>query len=175
MKFNKTHGDGSFIRSEFKHIGKNVIIENGVKIFHPENIILHDNVYIGHNTTLKGYHKNIMEIGANTWIGQNCFFHSAGGLSIASNVGIGPNVYILTSAHGLNKLNGPILFQPVVFKKVEIYEGVDVGTCSTILPGVIIGEYSQIGAMTLVNKDIPPKSVVVGVPGKIIRKLAMDS
>lgn len=175
MKLNKSHGDGSYGRNEFKFIGKNVIIEKDVKIFHPENIILHDNVYIGHNTILKGYYKNTMEIRANTWIGQNCFFHSAGGITIAPNVGIGPNVSILTSSHSLKNLDGPILFQPVEFNTVVIEEGVDVGINSTILPGVTIGKMSQIGAMTLVNKDVPELVVFAGVPGKVIRKLSARS
>ncbi len=174
MKLNKTHGDGSFDKKDFKYIGENVIIEKDVKIFHPENIILHDNVYIGHNTILKGYYKNTMEIGANTWIGQNCFFHSAGGILIESNVGIGPNVSILTSAHSLENLNGPILFQPVEFLEVKIFEGADIGVGSTILPGTTIGKMSQIGAMTLVNNDVPELCVFAGVPGKLIRKLTLE-
>jgi len=175
MKLNKSHGDGSYRRDEFKFIGENVIIEKDVKIFHPENIILHDNVYIGHNTILKGYYKNTMEIGANTWIGQNCFFHSAGGITIAANVGIGPNVSILTSSHSLENLKGPILFQPVEFNEVVIKEGVDIGVSSTILPGVTIGKMSQIGAMTLVNKNVPELCVFAGIPGKVIRNTAFQS
>ena len=74
MKLYKSHGTGDFNRSDFKYLGSNVVFESGVKVFHPENIIIQDNVYIGHNTILKGYYKNTLSIGENTWIGQDCFF-----------------------------------------------------------------------------------------------------
>ena len=52
-----THGDGKFSPNDFKNLGKNVIIESDVKFFYPNNIILGDNVYIGHNSIIKGYFK----------------------------------------------------------------------------------------------------------------------
>ena len=174
MKLYKSHGTGDFNRSDFKYLGSNVVFESGVKVFHPENIIIQDNVYIGHNTILKGYYKNTLSIGENTWIGQDCFFHSAGGLEIESNVGIGPKVSILTSNHILEPLKGPILFQPIEFRPVIIRTGVDIGIGSTILPGVSIGEFSQIGSMTLINKDVDRLSVCVGVPFRVIRKLEIQ-
>ena len=51
-------------------------------------------------TILKGYYKNRMVIRSGAWIGQQCFLHSAGGLTIGHNVGIGPGVKIITSFHG---------------------------------------------------------------------------
>lgn len=173
-KLNRSHGNGEFKREDFKFLGENVIIEDGVKVFHAENISIHDNVYIGHNTILKGYYKNEMIIGENTWIGQNCFFHSAGGLYIGKNVGIGPQTNIITSAHDLKKVTGPILFQPLVFETVTIKDGVDIGVGSTVLPGVTIGENAQIGAMTLVNKEIREKTINVGIPVREIREFEVE-
>lgn len=77
-KLYKSHGNGFFKEDDFKKIGKNVIFEDNVLVFHPENIEIGNNVYIGHNTILKGYYRNAMIIGDDTWIGQFCFFHSAG-------------------------------------------------------------------------------------------------
>ena len=54
-KKNISHGDGSFKISEFKHIAEDVIFEAHVLVFHPETISIAANVYIGHNTILKGY------------------------------------------------------------------------------------------------------------------------
>lgn len=171
-KQNKSHGDGRFSLSDFKSLGENVIIEEGVKVFHPENISIGNNVYIGHNTILKAYYKEEMVIGQNTWIGQNCFFHSAGGIYIGENVGIGPSVQILSSAHDIsNGIRGPILFENIVFRAVKIGHGVDIGVASVILPGVTIGAYSQIGAMSLVNKDIASKKIAVGNPCKEIKDI----
>lgn len=166
----ESHGDGKFTKSSFKFIGENVIFEDGVMVFHPENIEIKDNVYIGHNTILKGYFKNSLRIGCNTWIGQNCFFHSAGGIIIGSAVGIGPNVKIITSVHKETNIEVPILFEPLEFATVILEDGCDIGVGSTILPGVRIGKGSIIGAGSVVTRDVPEYTVVAGVPAKVIRK-----
>lgn len=168
----RSHGKGEFNRSQFKQIGKNVIFEKGVLVFHPENITIGDNVYIGHNTILKGYYKNELKIGSNTWIGQNCFFHSAGGIEIGDSVGIGPNVSILTSYHNhVNYQGGPIMNQPLVFKSVTIGEGCDIGVGTTILPGVTLEAFVLVGANSLVNSFASTCSVIAGNPAKKIKNL----
>lgn len=170
IKDYSTHGDGNFVLTDFKELGINVIFENGVKVFHPENITLQDNIYVGHYTILKGYYKNEMIIGKNTWIGQNCFFHSAGGLEIGEAVGIGPCVKIITSAHSGGDVAKPVLFLPLEFKKVVLKDGCDIGVGSIILPGVTIGEGTIIGAGSVVVESIPDFCVAAGVPARVIRK-----
>ena len=165
-----SHGSGDFRRSDFENLGDNVIFERGVLVFYPENIVIDENVYIGHNTILKGYYKNKMVIGDHTWIGQNCFLHSAGGLTIGRAVGIGPMVKILTSVHTEAELSKPVLFNDLEFKEIVIEDGCDIGIGAIILPGVKIAEGSIIGAGAVVTKDIPPYSVVAGVPAEVIRK-----
>jgi len=166
----KSHGTGEFKIEDFKKIGDNVIFEKGVLVFHPQNISIGKNVYIGHNTILKGYYKNEMTIGDHTWIGQCCFLHSAGGITIGKAVGIGPMVKILTSVHSDDNLSKPVLFNDLEFKKVIICDGCDIGMGSIILPGVKIEEGSIVGAGSVVTKDVPPYSVVAGVPARVLRE-----
>ena len=165
-----SHGDGTFTRSSFRYIGENVIFEEGVLVFNPENIILGRNIYIGHRTILKGYYTSLMEIGQDTWIGQGCFIHSAGNVIIGKAVGIGPMVKILTSAHTDELPDIPIMHQPLSFQQVVIEDGADIGVGSVILPGVVIGKYSIIGAGSVVTQDVPSHSVFAGVPARLIRK-----
>lgn len=169
-KLHRTHGDGNFRLVDFKKIGNNVIFEKNVLVFHPENIEIGDNVYIGHNTILKGYYKNEMVIGDHTWIGQSCFFHSAGGIYIGKAVGIGPMVKIISSVHQEEDITKPIMFSGLKYNKVIIGDGSDIGVGSIILPGVSIGEGSQVGSGSVVTRDIEPFSVVAGVPAKLLRK-----
>lgn len=169
IKRYQSHGDGTFLPGDFKLIGKNVIFEAGVLIFHAENISLGSNIYIGHNSILKGYYKSQMEIGTDTWIGQGCFFHSAGGLSIGNAVGIGPMVKILTSHHDDVNPELAILELPLKFEPVVIEDGADIGTGSIILPGVTIGRNSIIGAGSVVTRDVPPFTVYAGVPARFLR------
>jgi acetyltransferase-like isoleucine patch superfamily enzyme len=165
----KSHGDGKCNFNDFASIGEDVVIEEGVLVFHPENIVLGDNIYIGHQSILKGYYKNKMIIGTGTWIGQQCFFNSAGGLFIGNNVGIGPGVKIITSYHLLEDKNNPILHQPIVFERVILEDGCDIGVNSTILPGVKIGKGAQVGAGSVVTKDVEPYSITAGSPAKLLR------
>ena len=165
----KTHGDGRFDRKQFRRISEGVVLEAGVLVFHPENIEIGDDVYVGHNAILKGYYKGEMIIGDGTWIGQQCFFHSAGGLVIGKNVGIGPGVKIITSSHAEEGVSKPILHGRLDFAAVHIEDDADIGTGAIILPGVRIGRGAQIGAGAVVTSDVKPYSVVAGVPAKVIR------
>ena len=99
-----SHGNGKFKIKDFNKKGKNIIIENNVLVFHPNRIHLGNNIYIGHNTILKSYHRGIISIEDNSWIGQNCFIHGAGKIFIGKNVGIGPSVNIISSYHYLNNV-----------------------------------------------------------------------
>ena len=169
-KLYQSHGNGSFQRAEFKKIGSNVVIEEGVRVFHPEQIEIEDNVYIGHHTILRGYYQNKMRIGSHTWIGQRCFLHSAGGIHIGRTVGIGPGVCILTSVHVEQELRKPVICNDLKMSEVIIEDGCDIGVNSTILPGITIGEGSIIGAGSIVTKNIPSYCVVAGNPARILRK-----
>lgn len=166
----KTHGDGQFSLKDIKKIGENVIFENGVLVFHPENISIGNNIYIGHNTILKGYYKNEMVIDDHTWIGQGCFLHSAGGIEIGKAVGIGPAVKIVTSVHKDEDLSKPLIFCDLEFSKVIIENGCDIGVGAIILPGVKIGEGSIVGAGSVVTKDVEPYAIVAGSPAKVLRR-----
>jgi len=169
-KANKSHGQGDFKKKDFLRIGKNVIFEKGALVFHPENIRIGNNVYIGHYTILKGYYKNILEIGENSWIGQQCFLSSAGGLRIGRAVGIGPQVTILTSEHKAGLLSLPVYFSPLEFAPVVLKDGCDIGAGAIILPGVTIGEGAIIGAGAVVAKDVAAYTVAAGVPARVIKK-----
>jgi acetyltransferase-like isoleucine patch superfamily enzyme len=166
----RSHGDGAPDLSRLARLGNGVIIEAGTLIFHPENIEIGDDVYVGHNTMLKGYYKNKMKIGDGAWIGQQCFLHSAGGLTIGRNVGVGPAVKIITSHHEAEDRTKPILHTPVAFKPVVIEDGADIGTGSVILPGVTIGEGAQIGAGAVVCEDVEAFAVVGGVPARFLKE-----
>jgi acetyltransferase-like isoleucine patch superfamily enzyme len=166
----KSKGEGCFDWSQFKSIGKEVIFEDGVRVFHPENISIGDRVYIGHDTVLEAYHKNEMVVGSNTWIGRGCFFHSAGGIRIGNDVGIGTNVQILTSVHREGSLSKPIIQSPLEFKEVIVEDWCDIGIGTIILPGIHIGRGVQVGAGSVVTKDVEPFMIIVGNPAHVLRK-----
>ncbi len=167
----KSHGDGDPPWC-FRFLGANTVFENGVLVFHPENITIGSGVYIGHQTILKGYFKNEMVIGDGCWIGQQCFFHSAGNIIIGKNVGIGPGVKILTSTHDIYAATDiPIMKRPLVFDKVLLGDGCDIGVNAVILPGVTLGNNVQVGAGAVVTHSFPDRAVIAGVPARLLHQI----
>jgi acetyltransferase-like isoleucine patch superfamily enzyme len=168
-KANASHGTGEFRPEDLARLGENVVFEAGVLVFHPENVELGDNVYVGHNSILKAWHRNRLVVGAHTWIGQGCFFHAAGNIEIGRAVGIGPMVKILTSQHRADDLSIPVLFTEIDLAPVVLEDGCDVGVGSIVLPGVTVGEGAIVGAGSVVTRDVPGYEVWAGVPAKRIR------
>lgn len=166
----RSHGDGTFRAEQLKRCGADCVFEAGVLVFHPESIELGANVYVGHHAILKGYYKNTMRIGDETWIGQQAFLHSAGGIEIGARVGIGPGVRIITSAHGEAGRDIPILSSPIELAPVVIEDGCDLGVGAIVLPGVRIGRGAQIGAGAVVTEDVPSYAIAMGVPAKVTRE-----
>jgi acetyltransferase-like isoleucine patch superfamily enzyme len=166
-----SHGKGEIDASKFARLGKNVIFEDGAKVFSPETIEIGDNVYFGHNTQIKGHPAGKMKIGNNCWIGPNCFIQSPGHIEIGNHVGIGANVIIITSQHDLASTEKILINKPLKLEKVIIKDNVDIGAGAIILPGVEIGQGSMVGAGSIVTKDVPPGTIVVGNPAKVLRSL----
>jgi acetyltransferase-like isoleucine patch superfamily enzyme len=169
----RTHGTGVVEVAALAHCGAGVVIEPGALIFHPENVWLGDDVYVGHQAILKGYYINQLRIEDGAWIGQQAFLHAAGGLTIGRRVGIGPGARIITSRHALPAglppegyaiMDGPLELLPVVLEA-----GCDIGVGAIILPGVTVGRAAQVGAGAVVTGDVPPGAVVAGVPARPLR------
>lgn len=169
MKQFASHGTGEIERKLFAEIGDNVIFEPGALVFHPEHIFLGDNVYLGHYAILKGYYKNRMVVGSNVWIGQHCLLHSAGGLTIGNNVGIGPGVRITSARHDERGRDTPILFADLTMAPVLLKDECNIGVNAVILSGVTVGRGAQVGAGAVVVSDVPDYAVVAGVPARVQR------
>ena len=113
----------------------------------------------GYNTT----------VGDNFFLNVNCKLMDSGKITIGSNVFIAPNVCIITEEHAMDveqRLAGLVYPQPVT-----IGENVWICTGAMVLPGVTIGDNCVIGAGSVVTKDIPPNSLAVGNPCRVIRTL----
>ena len=146
-----------------------MVIEPGALIFHPENVSLDENVYVGHYAILKGYYKNELAIGAGSWIGQAAFLHAAGGIRIGREVGIGPHVCLLTSVHEETGRAQAIMAGPISVAPIVLEDGCDLGVGAIVLPGVTVGAGAQVGAGAVVTKDVDPYAVVAGNPARVIR------
>lgn len=81
------------------------------------------------------------------------------------NIALGPNVTIFSASHDYKYLN-----LPDTAKSVVIGDNVWIGGNSTILPGVVVGEGSIIGAGSIVTRSIPPYSVAMGNPAVVVKR-----
>ena len=93
-----------------------------------------------------------------------------GPVLIGNNVIVAQNVVISALNHKFEDVLMTINQQGVKTDQIIIEDNVWIGANSSVLAGVHIGEHVVVGAGSVVTKDIPPFSVVVGNPAKIIRK-----
>lgn len=110
--------------------------------------------------------KNI-HVGENVFINACCHFQDHGGVTIGDGCQIGHNVVFATLNHGLQPEERGITYPaPIVLGK-----NVWVGSNSTILQGVTIGDNAVIAAGAVVTKDVEAGTIVGGVPARFIKKI----
>jgi acetyltransferase-like isoleucine patch superfamily enzyme/putative methionine-R-sulfoxide reductase with GAF domain len=180
-------------RSIFARIGRSVYIQNGVEFLGTSCIEISDGVHIFKNVRLdaRGHENNKIylgqrvalehgvEIGAldnthihideNTYIASYVCIAGPGNIKIGKQCMIASHSGIYANNHNFADLTQPIREQGVTRKGITIEDNCWLGHGVTVLDGVTIGQGSVIGAGSVVSKDIPPFSIAVGVPAKVIR------
>lgn len=98
-------------------------------------------------------------------------------ITIGDDVLIGAGVHMIAANHRFDDTEKKISEQGHEFSKggITIESDVWIGANAMVLAGVSVGTHSVIGAASVVTRDVPPYSIVAGVPAKIIRKLASGS
>ncbi|AFH50152.1 Acetyltransferase [Ignavibacterium album JCM 16511] len=148
----------------------NVKLGENVKIFDFVNLY---GCTIGDNTKIGTF----VEIQKNATIGKNCKISShtfiCEGVHIGDGVFVGHNVTFINDRIP-RAVNPDGSLQTEADWKLEetfVKNGASIGSSATILCGVTIGENAIVGAGAVVTKDVPPNTVVAGVPAKVIKKL----
>lgn len=153
----------------------------------PFDIRNRSNIKIGKNFTagfgcrieafpLNDVNKNCITIGKNVQINDYVHIGAVGSITIGDNVLMASKIYISDHNHG--SYNEVISDHPMsipveriaISKPVIIENNVWLGESVCVLPGVIIGEGSVIGALSVVSKSIPPFSIAVGNPARVVKQ-----
>lgn len=145
---------------ETANIAKNVEISEGTKIW--MNSQLRENVKIGKNCIIS---KDVY-IDLDVKVGDGCKIQNGvyvyKGVEIEQDVFLGPNVTFTN-----DKLPRAFINTWEV-TKTKLRRGVSIGANATIICGITLGEYCMVGAGSVVTKNVPPFSLVVGNPAKVI-------
>jgi acetyltransferase-like isoleucine patch superfamily enzyme len=131
---------------------------------------------VGDNTKIGAF----VEIQKNAKVGQNCKISShtfvCEGVSIEDNVFVGHGVVFIndlfpraTTAQGELQTEKDWKVERTLVKK-----GASVGSGSTILANVVIGENAMVGAGSVVTRDVPDNAVVAGNPAKVLRVMTPE-
>jgi acetyltransferase-like isoleucine patch superfamily enzyme len=107
-------------------------------------------------------------VGRAVFIGYECMFTGHGTIDIGDEVMIANKVNLVTAGHPVEpeKRRSYITVEPITVER-----NVWIGTAATILPGVTIGADAVVAAGAVVTHDVPPATLVGGVPARIIRQL----
>ena len=110
-----------------------------------------------------------IRLGRNVFINYHCIFLDCAPIEIGNDVQIGPSVQLYTAQHPLDaevRRSGLESALPI-----RIGNDVWIGGGSVVLPGVTIGARSVVGAGSVVVHNVPPDSLVVGNPARMVRTL----
>src|ERR1700677_14464 len=110
-----------------------------------------------------------IRVGRNVFVNQNCTFYDLGGIDIADDVMIGPNVSIITTGHPLKPSQRRAA---TIGKPIAIEKNVWIAAGATIIGGATVGENSVVAAGSVVTKAVPPNTLVGGNPARVIRSIS---
>lgn len=183
-----------YYKTKFKSMGENVYIGKGVNIENPQYISIGDNVEIHDGVTLRARGEGgitigdstriqqrvyldtekaetgYIQIGKKVYIGTGTTLFAHKGLEIGDHCLLAQNITLTPYSHIFDDANSTIYGQGGNCKKVTIGRDVYIGMRVAIMYSGDIGEGSVIGAGAVVVKPIPPYSVAVGCPAKVIKK-----
>ncbi len=163
-------------KSRFKSFGENSYFKKPL-IITPSVIIVRDNVFVSYNSRIEGivtyadinYSPEII-LDSNCSIQQNVHITCANRIYIGKYTAIASNVTITDIHHPYNDINIPIENQKLIVSSVSIGDGCKINNNVVILPGTAIGRHCTVGANSVVNGNIPDYCVVVGMPGRIVKR-----
>ncbi|MDZ7332957.1 MAG: N-acetyltransferase [candidate division KSB1 bacterium] len=158
---------------KFQNIAPDVKLGTNVRIFDFTNLY---GCEIGDNTKIGAF----VEIQKGVKIGKNCKISShtfiCEGVTIEDNVFIGHNVTFINDLYprATNRDGSMQTEKDWVCIPTTIKKGASVGSSTTLLAGITVGENAMIGAGSVVTKDVPPNTIVAGNPARVIRTIVEE-
>ena len=183
-----------YYKSVLRHMGEGVMIGCGVRIINPQFMSLGDHVQIHDRCTLIAHRERGITIGTRSrlrhgvyldtegetggyiligervYVGAGSCLHGHHGLEIGDDSLLAQNVTITPFSHNFDDAERIIYGQGGRISKITLGRDCYLGMNVSVLPSADIGDGAVVGAGSVVTKPVPPYSVAVGVPAKVIRK-----
>ena len=158
-------------------LGRGSYLDEGVYLHAcPGGIEIGEGTYVMHGSVLHVYnfrglpHAGI-RIGRDSLIGELNVIRGQGGVTIGDRVYTSPMVQIVAVNHVFQDPARPFVEQGITAEGVRIEDDVWIGSGAVITDGVTIGRGAVVAAGAVVTKDVPPQTVVGGVPARVIRTI----
>ena len=158
-------------------VGQSLNLEEGCEIVGLSNrgVVFGNRCTVGRLACIRPTNVLFGEIGEGLFVGDNSnigpysYVGCSGYIEIGSNVMMGPSVRLLAENHNFERMDIPIKVQGVTRKCIKIEDDCWLGANCTVLAGVTIGKGSVVAAGAVVTKDVPPFSIVGGVPAHVLK------
>jgi len=158
-------------------LGHGVYIDEGVYLHAcPKGIDIGAGTIVMHGAVLHVYNFRDMQqsgiqIGRDSLIGEYSVIRGQGGVHIGDRVYTSPFTQIIAVNHVFDDPNRPFTEQGITAEGIVIEDDVWIGASAVITDGVTVGRGAVVAAGAVVTKDVPPHTVVGGVPAKIIKTI----
>jgi acetyltransferase-like isoleucine patch superfamily enzyme len=142
----------------------------------PQGIEIGDETLVMHGAVLHVYNFRDMpqsgiKIGRNSLIGEYSVIRGQGGVTIGDRVYTSPFTQIIAVNHIFDDPQRPFVDQGITAEGIVIEDDVWLGASAVITDGVRVGKGAVVAAGAVVTKDVPPHTVVAGVPARIIKTI----
>jgi acetyltransferase-like isoleucine patch superfamily enzyme len=171
--------------------GDGAEVEPGARLECPEKIRIGDGARVARNAVLRantdsrpgiviGTQSSILEnalvnaslgsvlVGNNAWIGPFCLIYGNGGVRIGNDVLVAGHTALNTVSHRVGRRDLPIRSQGLEMAPLVIEDDVWIGLNAVVLQGVTVGRGAVVAAGAVVTRDVPPYSIVRGVPARVV-------
>jgi acetyltransferase-like isoleucine patch superfamily enzyme len=148
-----------------------VFMDRGVELYARRGygrLVLGRWIHLGVNTALR-CHEGTLTVGDKSVLGRGVSINCYLDIEIGAAALFADDIYVSDFDHKFADLTMPIKDQGIAKSRVRIEPDVWIGTKVTVARGVVIGEGAVVGANAVVTHDLPPYSVSVGAPARVIK------
>jgi acetyltransferase-like isoleucine patch superfamily enzyme len=161
-------------------LGRGVYLDEGVYLHAcPNGIEIGDGTFVMHHAELHVYNFRELpgagiKIGRDSLIGEFNVLRGQGGLTIGNRVFTSPFVQMAAVDHVFGDPTRPFVEQGITAQGIVVEDDVWIGAGAIVTDGVCIGRGAVVAAGAVVIRHVPPHTLVVGVPARVVRNITGD-